>query len=268
MSLYPVKSLGGVAVESAVVEPWGLSGDRRWAIVDVEGRPVTARDVNALLGISASPLPDGVRLSARGGASIDVAWPDASRTVAVDFTRYDQALLAAESASNWLSERIGSPIRLVWQPDPRQRTLNPERGGLPGESVSLADAGPLLLCSEASLACLNRWIGQTAEEAGAPYEPIDMRRFRPNLVIDGAEAFSEESWPRVRVGDVVFRTTMVCDRCVMTTIDPDTLRRGHEPIRSLARHHRWDGVTWFGTRLVAEGPGSISLSDPVVPLAA
>jgi len=63
----------------------------------------------------------------------------------------------------------------------------------------------------------------------------------------------------------VFHNTMVCDRCVMTTIDPITLVGGKEPIRTLARHRRWDRKTWFGTRLVPLGTGTISVSDAIEP---
>ena len=90
-------------------------------------------------------------------------------------------------------------------------------------------------------------------------------RFRPNVVIDGEAPFAEDDWPTVRIGDVEFRTAEVCDRCVMTTIDPETLATGKEPIRSLSQHRKWDGKTWFGTRLVPLGEGKIRVGDEVVP---
>ena len=93
------------------------------------------------------------------------------------------------------------------------------------------------------------------------------RRFRPNVVVAGGEPFAEDAWSSVRIGDVPFRATMVCDRCVMTTIDRDDLRTGKEPIRTLARHRRWDGATWFGIRLTPVLPlaagATIRVGDPV-----
>ena len=148
--------------------------------------------------------------------------------------------------------------------------------------MSLADAGPLLLTSETSLAQLNAWIAADVDQpdvadidpadlsdtgAAPPAAGLEMLRFRPNVVIDGAEPFAEEGWPSVRIGEVEFRTTMICDRCVMTTLDPVTLEGGKEPIRTLARHHRWDGKTWFGTRLVRTGGGNhVRVGDAVEPL--
>ena len=81
----------------------------------------------------------------------------------------------------------------------------------------------------------------------------------------GAEPFAEDGWGTLRIGEVRFRTAEVCDRCVMTTIDPETIVAGKEPIRTLARHRAWDGKTWFGTRLVPLDEGRIAIGDEVVP---
>ncbi len=158
----------------------------------------------------------------------------------------------------------------MWQEDPTSRPISGAHGGLPGEVMNLADAGPVLLVSEASMAQLNAWIREESDTpdvadidaadisdaAAAPVtEPLDILRFRGNVVVDGETPFAEDAWPGVRIGDVEFRTTEVCDRCVMTTLNPVTLEGGKEPIRTLARHRRWDRKTWFGTRLVRTGGG-------------
>lgn len=277
--IYPVKSLGGIAVESAVVEPWGLAGDRRFGLIDETGEKITAREVRGLLGLHAEPLGAlAVRISDRAGSSIVVEAPVDAARVPVGHSRQGDAALADESAHAWLTQRAGRPVRLVWQDDPTVRSIDPERGGRPGEHLSLADAGPLLLASAASMAQLNAWIAEHAElpdvpdidpddvsgdgRTGRP-EPLDIIRFRPNVIIDGDEPFAEDSWPGVRIGDVEFRTTMRCDRCVMTTIDPVTLAGGKEPIRTLARHRRWERKTWFGIRLVPLHAGTIRVGDPV-----
>jgi len=226
---------------------------------------------------------DTIRLTDRAdGASILVDTPLGLGPVPVGVSRQPFLAPADEDVNLWLSDRVGTRVRLVWQEDPASRPISGARGGLPGETMSLADAGPLLLTSETSLAQLNAWIAADVDQpdvadidpadlsdtsAGPVGGGLEMLRFRPNVVVDGAEPFAEEGWPGVRIGDVEFRTTMVCDRCVMTTLDPVTLEGGKEPIRTLARHHRWDGKTWFGTRLVRTGGGhSIRVSDPVEPL--
>jgi MOSC domain-containing protein len=127
--------------------------------------------------------------------------------------------------------------------------------------VSFADAYPLLAATTASLSAVNDWI---AEGPLADEGPLPMTRFRPNLVIDGAGAWEEDGWRRVRIGSALFRAVKGCDRCAMTLTDPDTAAKGNEPIATLARHRKWDGATWFGMQLVPDNPGvTISVGDEV-----
>jgi uncharacterized protein len=281
--VYPVKSFGGVDVGSAEVLPWGLAADRRWGVIDARGEPMTGSICNALLGLTAEPLADGgVLLSSGGGGlgsiigagvsgpfgadgegggggdALRVDPPTHAAPIPVGHSRQGTALPAGAMADEWLSGHLGTAVRLVWQPDPRARAVNPAHGGLPGESLSLADAGPLLLTSEASLARLDEWTGSQTPA-------LDMLRFRPNVVVDGHEPFAEDEWPFVELGDVRFRVAEVCDRCVVTTIDPTTIARGPEPIRTLSKHRKWDGKTWFGIRLIPETSGAITVGDTVRP---
>ena len=283
LRIYPVKSLGGTAVESAGVEPWGLAGDRRWGVVDGSGEKVTARELRTMLGLRAEPAGESaIRLVGPDGSSVVVTPPVDGVQVPVDHSRQGNARSADDSAHAWLTGQLGQHVRLVWQDDPTVRSISADKGGLPGESLSLADAGPLLLASAASMAQLNEWIAHDRElpdvpdidpgdlsgtgPAGGVTAPLDILRFRPNVVIDGEEAFEEDRWPGVRIGDVEFRTTMRCDRCVMTTIDPVTLAGGKEPIRTLARYRRADRKTWFGIRLVPLTGGVIRVGDTVAVL--
>jgi uncharacterized protein YcbX len=258
--VYPVKSMAGISVDAATVEPWGLAGDRRWAVVDEAGFSLTARQVRALLGFRAEPLGAGaVRIVDSERASLIVEPPIDAAPIAVSHSRQGTALPAPRDVNEWLSKRLGRRAILVWQPDPTARPISEQRGGLPGDSLSLADAGPLLLVSGASLAQLNRWI----KEDFGPYEPLNVTRFRPNVIVDGVEPFAEDAWASVGIGEVSFRTTMQCDRCVMTTIDPESLAGGKEPIRTLARHRKSDGKVWFGIRLAPASSGTIRVTDAV-----
>lgn len=259
LTTYPVKSLAGVSVPEAAVEERGLRGDRRWAVVDEDGVKVTAREEHGLLGLRAEPLADGaIRLSADGAETLDVAVPHDREPVAVRFSGQDTARPAAPEAHAWLAALLGRPLRLVWQDEQTHRPIRPEMGGREADRNSLSDAAPLHVTSEASLRRLGDWLLETALERGEePGEPVGHDRFRPNVVVGGSAPFAEDSWSSVRIGEVPFRATMVCDRCVMTTIDRGDLRTSKEPIRTLARHRKWDGATWFGIRLT-----------PVLPLAA
>jgi uncharacterized protein YcbX len=252
---YPVKSLGGTTSEALVIEPWGPAGDRRWAVVGAGGAWITARTVPAMLSLQADVLPGGVRLRRPDGGFLEVAFPDPARRVPVGISRLAEAVDAGAEAHTFLSEFLGRDVRLVWQDDPRRRSVSPERGGRTGDTLSLADAGPLLLTTEASLARLQEWIG--------PEPVISMLRFRPNVVIDGDEPFAEDGWSTVTLGGLGFHVSMPCDRCAVTMIDPVTGARGPEPVRTLARHRRRDGKTWFGVRLVPLATGKLRVGDAV-----
>ncbi|NUS40781.1 MAG: MOSC domain-containing protein [Terrabacter sp.] len=283
LATYPVKSLAGVDVRAACVDEVGLRGDRRWAVVDPAGTKVTAREEHRLLALRAEPRDGGgIRLLAKGSgrtgdagdaagaAALDVEPPRDAAPVAVSFSGQDRARPAGPEADAWISERVGRPLRLVWQDDETHRPVRPEMGGQAGERNSLSDAAPLHVTTEPSLARLNDWLLETAMERGEePPGPLGHDRWRPNVVIAGGEPFAEDSWRSVRIGEVPFRATMVCDRCVMTTIDRTDLRTSKEPIRTLARHRRWDGATWFGIRLAPvlplAGDATIRVGDEVAP---
>jgi uncharacterized protein YcbX len=120
------------------------------------------------------------------------------------------------------------------------------------------------VATTASLAQLNDWIAQGAQERGEVLPaPLPISRFRPNLVVDGGTAFEEDAWRRVHVGEVTFRVTKPCARCVLTTVDPHTLVRGKEPIRTLARHRNVGGKTLFAVNLVPENSGTVRIGAPV-----
>ena len=262
LAVRPVKSLRGVEVARVALDRHGPRGDRRWMVVGPDGATVTARQVPAMLGLTARPVDGGVELTAPGRVPLVVHEPRAGRRVPVTLSRVGEATACAAEADAWLSEALALAVRLVWLDDPARRSVSPDHGGRPGDPLSFADAAPVLLTTTASLDALNGWL---AHEQGHP--PLSMERFRPTLVVDGdLEPFAEDRWARVRVGDTVLRFAERCDRCVMTTVDLDTLRTGTEPTRTLARHRREDGKVWFGVRLVPEQVNELVVGAPVVPL--
>lgn len=258
---YPIKSCRGEDLAEAAVEPWGLVGDRRWMVVDPAGDVVTAREANRLVLVDPEITNRGVRLTAPGIADLLVDRPTDGPLTEVEIWRDRVVTRLADSAAHtWFSEVIGRPLELVYLDDPRRRPVDPDYAE-PGDVVSLADGYPLLLATEESLAQLNSWIatGPRPEDG-----PLPMTRFRPNLVAAGADAYAEDSWTRVRVGEVTFRVVKPCARCVLTTIDPDTAVRTKEPLVSLARHRNVGGKTLFAVNLVPEAPyGTVRVGDQI-----
>ncbi|MFF6996242.1 MOSC domain-containing protein [Streptomyces sp. NPDC008313] len=263
--VHPVKAFRGHAPREAAVEPWGLSGDRRWTLIDHGGRVVTQREQPRLALAAAGLLPGGgVRLSAPGREPVTVPVPDPAGTTTVDiFGTKVEAVLAGTEAHAWCSDHLGTEVRLAHLDDPAtRRPVDPEYAR-PGETVSFADGFPLLVTTLASLDALNALIarGDHAHEG-----PLPMNRFRPNLVVAGCDPWEEDRWSRIAVGEVVFRVAKPSGRCVVTTTDQDSAERGREPLRTLAEHRRIGRGLVFGQNLVPESTGTVRVGDPVVVL--
>ncbi|MEO6943401.1 MAG: MOSC N-terminal beta barrel domain-containing protein [Lacisediminihabitans sp.] len=249
---YLVKSCRGQSVPSALVEPWGLAGDRRWMLVDNKGAEVTARQYPRLLLVTPSYTSDGLVLERRDSAALRVPIPSGLGLVPVTIWKNPvNATPATDEANVWFSDIVGFPVRLVYLDDPTRRAANPKYAR-DGDVVSFADAFPLTLTNEASLAELNSWIPESSTKS-----PLLMSRFRPSVVITGAPAWDEDAWRRLRIGDAIFRSVKASARCVLTTIDPDTAAKGKEPLATLAKHRKWAGKTWFAINLVPDNPGAV-----------
>ncbi|MFE5486077.1 MOSC domain-containing protein [Streptomyces sp. NPDC056527] len=260
--VHPVKALRGYAPAEAEVQPWGLAGDRRWAVVDPSGKVVTQRRHPQMALASAEPLPDGgIRVSASGRPPLSVEVPRPSSTIRVEvFETPVEAVPADPAADAWFSAYLDTEVRLVHMDEPaHRRPIKPEFA-LPGETVSFADGFPLLATTTASLDALNSLIaqGDHADEG-----PLPMNRFRPNVVIDGTAPWAEDGWTRLAVGEVTFRVARSCGRCVVTTTDQRTAKRGKEPLRTLALHRKDGSRLIFGQNLVPETVGTIRVGDEV-----
>ncbi|EJM66577.1 putative Fe-S protein [Pseudomonas sp. GM50] len=255
---YPLKSGKGETLNQVSLDKLGLNGDRRWMLVDeASGRFLTQRAVAKMSQLSALWNADGgLTLSAPDHSPIDIALPDGNAdlrgvTIWRDTLRVPDA---GDVAGAWVSEFIGKPTRLVQVPLDRARTTQAGYGK-DDDQVAFADGFPLLLIGQASLEDLSSKVGR----------PLEMLRFRPNLVIEGSEAYAEDSWKRIRIGDVEFRVVKSCSRCILTTIDPQTGERSddREPLATLQKYRAEEDGAMFGQNLVNDGNGRLEVGMPV-----
>jgi uncharacterized protein len=257
---YPVKSCHRLDHDRATVEPWGLAGDRRWVVVEPDGTAVTQREEPVMSQIQPLPRPGGLLVRSSGLPELDVAEPATGELAAWVWRAPVPARPAGADADAWFSKVIGRAVRLLWLDDPTRRPTNPEHSR-PGDRVSFADGFPLLVTNTASLDFLNDRLA----ESGSDEWPLPMTRFRPNVVVSAAVPWAEDGWlgRRLTIGAVTFRAVKMCDRCVLTTVDPETGVKGKEPLRILARHRLIDQKLMFGMNLIPDGAGEIAVGDPV-----
>jgi uncharacterized protein len=262
--IYPVKSCAAMRLEQAAIEPLGLANDRRWMLVArASGKFITGRERGELVLLRATPTAAGLRLNAPAlaGAPLDIVanLSSARRTVQIWGDEVDAQLADAES-NLALSRWLGQDVELVHFDQHSQRRLDPAFAQ-PDDQTAFADGFPLLLISQASLDGLN------ARVASA----LPMSRFRPNLVIAGAElAHAEDQWRRIQIGAAIFDVVKPCTRCVFTTVDAETGKRDPtaEPLNTLKSYRRSAEGIVFGMNLIARSPGSTIKRGDVVTLLA
>ncbi|MYM63135.1 MOSC domain-containing protein [Pseudomaricurvus sp. HS19] len=256
--IYPVKSLRGIAVNNWPVTPQGLLYDRQWMLVMPNGRFVSQRQLPQMALIDTA-LEDGSLLLSRDGhgqVSLPLS-PSAEGLVRPAAVWDDNCIVteASAEASAWLTQVLQAPrpLTLVQLAPGHQRLQSqPERFGA-DTHTQFADAAPFLVAASSSLAALNQTLQQRQLAA------VDMRRFRPNIVLSGLQPFEEHQLSQLRHGDgsrLWLRDH--CERCIITTIDPDTAVKDprREPYPTLASINAMPGkprAAAFGVNATVEG---------------
>ncbi|WP_461534633.1 MOSC domain-containing protein [Spongorhabdus nitratireducens] len=256
LAVYPVKSTRQIALQQCELDAFGLRNDRRWMVVTPEGQFLTQRQLPQMVLIDVQLTDNGISLQAPDMSLLDVAVPvlnpAGTREVLV-WNDTVEALDAGDRAAVWLSGFLQRDCRLVYMPDSTFRQVDP-RYAETGQRTGFADGFPLLLISEASLEGLNSKLES----------PVPMARFRPNLVISGCEPHAEDSWKRIRIGEVEFSLAKPCTRCVIPSINTDTAEKDSRMLKVLAGYRRDERKrVIFGMNLIHSGLGSITVGDKV-----
>lgn len=251
--IYPVKSLAGVQVESFDMDDFGPAGDRRWMIVDEERRFVTQRNYPQLARLQARFSGGRVEVDIPGEGVFVLQSTEETLPVLV-WRDWVKARVGAGEANDALSRFCGESFRFVFMPEETFRRVDENRVG-EYRRVGFADGFPFLITNLASLEELNSRLEQA----------VEMRRFRPNIVLEGAEPWAEDEWRELQIGARQFRLVKPCSRCIMTTVDPD---RGvkdpsAQPLRTLTGYRRTDEGVIFGMNAIHDQPGHIRVGDPV-----
>ncbi|GGF19537.1 MOSC domain-containing protein [Hymenobacter cavernae] len=257
--IYPVKSLGGIRLTEAAVEPRGLRYDRRWLIVNARNQFMTQRQNAEMALLDVHPAYNGFLLTHRQRPDLLPLYVpfEASPERTLFVTIWDDMVFAwrgAPAADEWLTEALGQPCKLVYMSDMVRRDVEPDWNPK-GTLVSFADGYPFLLIGQSSLDELNTRLVQ----------PVPMNRFRPNLVFTGGDAYAEDTWSDFQIGDLGFRAVRACGRCVVTTIDQQTgAKNGQsEPLRTMASYRTVGKHVMFGQNVTGPGRGVLHVGDAV-----
>ena len=255
LSIYPVKSCHGVDTRYVQVLPTGLAHDgvrdREWMVIDARGRFLTQREVPDLALVRVVVRDARLELLVPGHAPVA---PGKGATCDVQvWGAHVRGIDAGDDCARALSAHLGRDVRMVRFDDRLPRPCNPDYVGATGATTLFADGYPVLVIGRASLDDLN------ARLVAHGFPTVPMNRFRPNLVLDGLDAYDEDHLDTITTGAVTLKLVKPCTRCEITTTDQDTARRHLEPLRTLATYRRDDrlaGVTFGMNAIVVAGAGA------------
>jgi uncharacterized protein YcbX len=252
---YPIKSCRGFEVESANVERMGLQHDRRMMVTTPQGDVLTQREYSRLAWVLPTRINDTLELCAPGFDSLQLGIQTSGTPVSVNVWEHTgiQAIDQGEEAAQWFSDWLGADVRLVHMADGYKRLVNEKWAVHEDDHTSFSDGYPILIASEEGLADLN-----TRLES-----PVPMNRFRPNIVVKGCDPFAEDTWNRIRLGNVELAVVKPCARCVVTTIDKETLEQRKEPLKTLGRYRKHELGAIFGQNVIPLNEGNIQLGMTV-----
>lgn len=259
LHLYPVKGARGVDVGSARIGVEGLDvegvGDREWMVVDAAGQFISQRSHHRLALVACAIHERQLVLAIPGQREIRIGL-DEAHAEARDVVVWRSAVRGfdeGDDAANALSAFLGDTLRLVRFDSRMPRPCNPEYAGDSGAHTRYADGYPVLVIGAESLRELNARLAR--KDAAA----LPMNRFRPNVVVDGLEAFDEDHVDTLAFGEVVLKMVKPCIRCEVPTIDQATAITGIEPLLTLSayrQHATLPGIHFGMNAIVTEGAGS------------
>lgn len=258
--VYPIKSLGGISLSEAVVEPRGLQFDRRMMLVDENGIFLTQRTYPQMALFKTSIIDNKLIVTySKSNQSIQLPL-NAERDSVLQKIKvriWDdicEASIISKEANDFFSDTLSIKCSLVYMPENEKRIVDPNKKYVYDEHiVSFADGYPFLIVGKSSLDELNRRLKT----------PISINRFRPNFVFTGGKAFEEDQWKNFQISDIKFRAVKPCARCVITTTDQQTAERSNEPLKTLATFRRDGNKVLFGMNLVCYNLGKVKVGDQI-----
>lgn len=251
INIYPIKSLGGFTIDNILALKEGLQYDRRWMLVDQDGKFMSQRE-NAQLALFECSLSK---------SEINVSYQ--SDSIAIPLNQNEDNLekvsvwdseFHAQTIGNvynkWFSDRLNKVVKLVKMTAKSKRVKKFSKAPFSSE-VSMADGYPFLILGEESLRHLNSKLEKE----------VDSNRFRANFIVSSQIAHEEDLWQKIRIGSAEFLNIKPCARCIMITINQHNANKGAEPLKTLSSYRKQQNKIYFGSNMILIKEGQISIGD-------
>jgi len=257
--IYPIKSLGAISLQKALLEKEGLRGDRRFMLVDAQGKFITQRTRPELTRFTLSESFCGFLVNDEvTGLAKELPWlPLLGENIQVEI--WEDQLLAQEVSdgwSTWFSEALNEDVRLVRITEENPRLMKSKYQTALTKNTSFADSLPLLVVGSASYQALEDRMDQA----------VDRLRFRPNIIVSTDEPFIEDSWSEIQVGETYMLGAKPCARCPLVNVDPHTGESDKNTLKTLASFRTLNHKVYFGQQFVPMDLGVIQVGMEVRPI--
>jgi uncharacterized protein YcbX len=256
---FPVKSLKGTQLNQMTLDAFGPQWDRRFMLIDSNGRFVTQRQCPLMGQISVSILDDQLTLKYQAQeAGLDLATLnqfDQFQLVKVWDDEVNARLIEGD-INAWLSDILQRDVTLCFMDADTHRQVDLEFAQL-GDRASFSDGFPFLIISEASVAFLSDELGRE----------LSVERFRPNIVVSGCDAFAEDNWKRIAINGVEFDIVKSCSRCVIPTLDLNTSEKQPDVMQVMLKHRKQGKKVMMGQNAVHRGLGVLEVGQVIEVLA-
>ena len=252
--VYPIKSLGGIELNSASLTDRGIEHDRRWMLVDEEYRFMTQRVYPQMALLRTAIHANEITVYEKGNEVDKISlnlYPTGNGMMKVQvWDDVCDAMQMSDEINQWFSQKLNCACKLVYMPDATKRKVNAEYA-LHDDITGFSDAFPVLMIGQASLDDLNSRLDK----------PVPMNRFRPNIVFTGGTAFEEDTMKHFQISGIDFYAVKPCARCVVTTTDQETGIAAKEPLKTLSSYRTGNSIVYFGQNILYKNEGIIKVGD-------
>ncbi len=233
----------------------GEIGDRQWILLGASGQMLTQR-TDPSMALLRPKIQNGKLFLEVHGKSFEMATDPAEKNVEVRKeidvwgSKIQAKILRAQLLEQALSDFMGQRVSVAQFDQLSSREATSKGQGL-GVQTRFTDTSPYLLTSLESLEDLNQRLRQKSPSNS--FEELPMLRFRPNIVVSGGEAFGEDNWQTLTIGDLILESSKPCGRCSVTTVDFNTGKvSSSEPLKTLAQYRRKDRGVYFGQYFITK----------------